>query len=106
MTSWSLRPARRGGETPPARMSTRAISRRRGAQNLMVRGEAGEETADGLNAILRISCESDHDILNGTGLAVGTGAARGFGSVGTDHGWAEADRIRRMSQRTRRFAMG
>ena len=48
--------------------------------------EAGEEAADGLNPVLRITGESDDDVVNGTGSGRrGCGATRRFGSIWADH---------------------
>ena len=47
--------------------------------------EAGEKAADRLNPILGIAGEADDDVLDGAGGSGGAGAARGFGSIRTDH---------------------
>jgi hypothetical protein len=48
--------------------------------------EAGEESADGLDAVLGVTGESDDDVVDGTGCGRRScGATRGFGSVWAYH---------------------
>jgi hypothetical protein len=50
-------------------------------------GEAGEEAADGLDAVLRVAGEADDDVVNRAGSVGSGGAVSGdFGVIGADPG--------------------